>query len=317
MFSFIKYIQGLFEKLKKNKGLWFTTITTVSVIGIIVSMYIITTMTSNVSQKVYASMAKDYKNRLDSYTFGKKSEFKKIIIGIYENKPLLEFIAQNNAEQIKVFQTKINDSLKQNGINNYAIDFYSTVGENKVFRNSINSAINSKNSVYGIDVTPKGVFNTYIQPLVNDDGVYGIIEVKESIHNYRKFFEAIDDEYVFLLDKKILPQISIEHKVGKYREMNENYTLAQTFYDTKFASTITEISDEKFEMLKNKEYLIDGVYYRTYHKVRDVNGVNVGVMIMGELIDKESGFVNLADSMTKTVTMVALGLIISIILFMF
>jgi hypothetical protein len=48
MFSFIKYLQGLKEVFQKNKGLWFTTMSILSILGIIVTMYIIITMTSNV-----------------------------------------------------------------------------------------------------------------------------------------------------------------------------------------------------------------------------------------------------------------------------
>ena len=38
---------------------------------------------------------------------------------------------------------------------------------------------------------------------------------------------------------------------------------------------------------------------------------------MGEQIEKNNGFVNIADNMIKSVTYVSLGLVISILLFMF
>lgn len=317
MFSLIKYVQSLLERFKKNKALWFTTITAISILGILVSMYIITTITSDVSKKIYTSMSKEYNLRIDNFLVSKKSEFKKIVITLNQDQKLLDLIETNNDIEIKNYEKKINDTILQNGINNYKIEFYSTLNKDVIFRNSVNSVINSKNPVYGIDVTPEGVFNVFIQPLIKDDDVYGVIEVKESIHNYRKYFEGIDDEYVFLLDKKILPKLSINAKNGKYRDIIDEYTVAQTFYDTKFTASIAELSKEEYSQFIKEKFIIDGIYYRTYKTVSDVNGVDIGIIVMGELIDKENGFVNLTDNMTKTVTMVALGLVISIILFMF
>ena len=49
----------------------------------------------------------------------------------------------------------------------------------------------------------------------------------------------------------------------------------------------------------------------------DINGVTVGYIILGEKVQGSNGFVNIVDNMTKSVTMIALGLVISILLFMF
>ncbi len=317
MFSFIKYLQGLKEKFQRNKGLWFTTITVISILGIVVAMYIIMSMTSNVSEKVYQSMAKDYRIKTTTLFDNKKGEFKKVISVILENKPLLEQIELNKQNEILASQKNINDSFIKQGINNYSVSFYSVANNKEIFRSSVISVIKSKNTIYGLEVMPDGVFNTYLQPLIKDDIVYGVLEIKESIHNYRKVFESLNDEYVFLLDKKMLSQISIDAKNGKYRDMINDYTVAQNFYDTKFTAMIKDMEKEEFKEMIHENYVISGIYYRTYKIVTDINGADIGIMMLGEVIDKEDGFVNLADNMTKTVTTVALGLVISIMLFMF
>jgi hypothetical protein len=317
MFSFIKYLQGLKEGFQKNKGLWFTAMTVLSIFGIIITMYIITTMTSNVSEKVYQSMAKKYRLEISSLLDGKEQEFKKIALVALENQRLLNLIETSNQNEITVFEKTINESFSKKSINNYKISFYALGSSQAILRPSVISVIKSKNSVYGIEVMSDGVFNTYLQPLVKDDKVYGVVEVKESIHNYKKQFDILDDEYVFLLDKKMLTQISIDVKNGNYRDLNQKYTLAQLFYDTKFSATIPEITKEEFKDMIDNNYIISGVYYRTYKIIYDINGADIGIMIFGEYIDNEDGFVNLADDMTKTVTTVALGLVISIMLFMF
>jgi hypothetical protein len=317
MFSFIKYLQGLKEKFQKNKGLWFTTITVISIIGILTTMYIITTMTSDVSEKVYKSMAKEYRLKVTNLIDTKKEEFEKISVVLLENKVLLEQIEQNKVDEIAVFEKRMNDQFIKQAFTNYKISVYVLGSNQAILRPSIVSVIKSKNTIYGIEVMPDGVFNTYLKPLIKDDYVYGVIEVKESIHNYKNYFDKINDEFVFLLDKKMLSQIAIESKNGKYRNLINDYMVEQSFYDTKFSATVVEIEKEQFQNMIHNDYLIDGIYYRTNKIIYDINGAEIGIILLGEYIDKEDGFVNLADNMTKTVTTVALGLVISIMLFMF
>lgn len=317
MFSFIKYLQGLKERFQRNKGLWFTTITVVSIIGIILTIYLITTMTSNVSEKVYQSMAKEYKLKVTNLFDAKQEEFKKIAAVISMNENLLQQIETNKLDDIISYETQLNERFLKQSINNYKVSIYSLGSNQAILRSSVISVIKSKNTIYGIEVMSDGVYNTYLQPLIKDDNVYGVLEVKESIHNYKKDFSNINDEYVFLLDKKMLSQISLETKNGKYKNMINDYVVEQSFYDTKFTSSIREIDKDLFKSMTRNDYLIDGIYYRTYKTIYDINGAEIGMVMLGEFIDKEDGFVNLADNMTKTVTTVALGLVISIMLFMF
>ena len=60
MFSFIKKLQELFNKVKQNKGLWFTSISIISISGIMIFMYIILTMTETVKNEVYTSITGSY-----------------------------------------------------------------------------------------------------------------------------------------------------------------------------------------------------------------------------------------------------------------
>jgi hypothetical protein len=274
-------------------------------------------MTSNVSQKVYDSMSSEYHIRLDNFLQSKEKEFKKVVYSTMQNNTLLTQIESNNDTAIKAYATQINEQMMQNGINNFTIKLYSVANRDQVLRTSVVSVIQSKNSVYGMEVLSDGVFNVYLHPLIKDDAVYGVIEVKESIHNYKQYFEGVGDEYAFLLDKKMLSKISIENKNGIYRDMIDEFAIERTFYDTKFAASIVDISEKNYEQMLQEGFLIDKIYYRTYKNVIDINGANIGMIVMGEIIDKEDGFVNLADNMTKTVTTVALGLVISIMLFMF
>ena len=65
MFSFIKALQNFFSNLKKKKGLWFTTLTVLSIIGISVSMYLLSNMTTSIAKEVYINMSSTYINNLE------------------------------------------------------------------------------------------------------------------------------------------------------------------------------------------------------------------------------------------------------------
>lgn len=317
MFTFIKRLQELLAQLKKNKGLWFTTISVVSISGIFICMYIITTMTDRVSQEVYQSMSKSYEQILDVKMDNKKTEFEKILVAIQQNGTLLNAIENNNTIAMEAVKNFLNEEFVKGGFVDLSIDIINVSNKDKVFRNAINTVISSKRSLYGIEVLNEGVFFTYLLPLARDGNIYGVLEVKESIHSLRGDFVKQSGEYVFLLDKKMLPFISLEAKTGKYKEVNQDYTLENVRYDTKFAASMSTMEEQVYtQFLKNK-YAIDQGYFKILKKVTDINGSDIGLIIVGESTEVSGGFVNIADNMTNTVTTVALGLVISIILFLF
>lgn len=317
MFTLIKRIQEFLAKLKKNKGLWFTTITTISIIGVFVCMYIIMTMTDRVSTEVYKSMAKNYELNLDNKLAMKQKQFHKMVIPILNNRALLAAIESNNIELINQAKNQMNEELVKGGFLETNINFISTASRDQVFRNTINSIITGKMPLGGFEVLQDGVFLVYLYPLIKDGNVYGVIEIKDSVHLLRDLYVKENSEYTFILDKKMLSFIALETRTGKYKDVNQTYTFENARYDTRFAALLADIDEDTFKQFISQKFLVSENYYRSVKKIDDINGVEIGLIIVGESTDLEGGFVNIADNMTKTVTMVALGLIVSIILFLF
>jgi hypothetical protein len=317
MFTFIKRLQELLAQLKKNKGLWFTTLSVVSISGIFICMYVITTMTDRVSQEVYQSMSKSYQQILDVKMDNKKTEFEKILVAIQQNGTLLNAIENNNGIAMEAVKNFLNEEFVKGGFVDLSIDIMNVTNKDKVFRNAINTVISSKRPLFGLEVLNEGVFFTYLLPLARDGNIYGVLEVKESIHSLRGDFVKQGGEYVFLMDKKMLPFISLEAKTGKYKEVNQDYTLENIRYETKFATSMTTMEEPVYVQFLKDKYAIDQGYFKILKKVTDINGADIGLIIVGESTEVSGGFVNIADNMTNTVTTVALGLVISIILFLF
>ena len=316
MFSFIKAIQNLLSELKKKKGLWFTILTLLSISGISLSMYLLTSMTSNISQEVYANMSVTYKNNLDYKFEDKQKELRSIILGLKVNDTF-----KNNLENKQVIDAVIdtyNKTLVASGLDSISLTYYSTVNQTNQYRNIINSVINRKISIFGIEVLSDGPNVVYIEPIMSGENVVGVVEIKESLISIKKDFERNKQSiFVFLMQEKMMANLSIDAKNGRYRPVVDDLRVEEQKYDGSFFANVIEDGLDGFKELKDKGYIVNKEYFKTYKEILDVNGVTIGYALIGEQVQGNGGFVNIVDKMTKSVTMIALGLVISILLFMF
>ena len=316
MFSFIKAIQNLLSELKKKKGLWFTILTLLSISGISLSMYLLTSMTSNISQEVYANMSVTYKNNLDYKFEDKQKELRSIILGLKVNDTF-----KNNLENKQVIDAVIdtyNKTLVASGLDSISLTYYSTVNQTNQYRNIINSVINRKISIFGIEVLSDGPNVVYIEPIISGESVVGVVEIKESLISIKKDFERNKQSiFVFLMQEKMMANLSIDAKNGRYRPVVDDLRVEEQKYDGSFFANVIEDGLDGFKELKDKGYIVNKEYFKTYKEILDVNGVTIGYALIGEQVQGNGGFVNIVDNMTKSVTMIALGLVISILLFMF
>jgi hypothetical protein len=317
MFSFIKKLQELLARLKKNKGLWFTTLTVTSVTGIVIFMYIILTMTSGVKQDVYASISTDYFKTLNNVLANKKQKYIELSQAILSNEDLLDAIEKNNTADIEKYTKAINTVYRKNALRSLIVSFFPVSDKKSTLRNTISSTLRSKAQISGIEVQQSGVFVTLIQPIISKGKFIGLIELKQSIHALKDEFEANNNNFVFLLDKKMLVKLSLKTKSGRYKSVIADYLVYQSAYSSRFYSKITDTGEEAFAKDMKVGHGADDVFFRTFKKTTDINGAEIGLYVIGESIEKNKGFVNIADSMIKSVTSVSLGLVISILLFMF
>jgi len=317
MFSFFKFLQKFIKDLKSNKGLWFTILAVVSVTGIFLSLYLLTHMTESVSKDVYVNMSstytKNYKNRVHK----KEEAFKKVLLSIKSNNTFMDNIANNNLLEVGNSVSEFNNNFKTNGFPTFQLSFYPIFNQVNQYRNSINSVINSKNKIFGIEVLQDGVYYEYIEPLFIDDRLIGILELKEELHDFKNDYIKDDLIFLFLIEERMLNKLSIEARNGKYREVVETLYVEEERYDGQFYGKIIEAGKEGYTEMLSDGYYVDDTYFRAVQKVADIDGNIIGLIAIGEPVEGSGAFVNIVDNMTKTVTTVALGLVISILLFMF
>ena len=316
MFSFIKAIQNLLSELKKKKGLWFTILSVLSMFGISISMYLLTTMTAKIAEEVYANMSVTYKSNLEYKFEDKQKEFRKIVLGLKTNDNFKNNL--NNKQVIDSIIDVYNKSLIESGFDSISVTFYPTVYQTSQYRTIINSVINRKITSFGIEVLPDGPNVVYIEPIMSGENVLGVVEIKESLVSLKKDFERDKHSmFLVLIQEKMMSYLAVDAKNGRYRPIVDDLRVEEQKYDGAFFTNVMEEGLEGFKELKAKGYIVNKEYFKTYNEMVDVNGVTIGYILVGEKVKDNDGFVNIVDNMTKSVTMIALGLVISILLFMF
>lgn len=317
MFGFIKMLQQFIMKLKSNKRLWFTTVFIVSTIGIIGLTSLLIFVTSNVSQKVYINQAKDYELRLQSLESSIKTKQNQISIALKQNTNIINAIIANDKPLLEEIENQFNSQIKEDEKNSLLIKLYSVQNKDETLRNSIISSIQTKNDIFGVEVLYNGVFYVYLSPIIKDDIVIGLIEVKQSIYSLKDSFNALMQEHIFLLDSKMFPLLSIQYKEGKYIPIGKNYLLNTQIFDSKTLGYIQAVDFKGLQKIINGDYILTTELYLNGVVVRDTNGADIGLILMGESIKKDGSFINMSNNMTNQVVMIALGLLVSLLLFLF
>ncbi|MCT7481518.1 hypothetical protein [Aliarcobacter cryaerophilus] len=316
MFSFIKALQNFFSNLKKKKGLWFTTLTVLSIIGISVSMYLLSNMTTSIAKEVYINMSSTYINNLEDKIEDKKNEYKRIILGLQTNDTFKDNL--NNKLVIDSILENYNKNLSEMGFGQITLSFYSITNQINQYKNIVNMVISRKTSSFGFEVLGDGPNIVYLFPIIIDSSVVGVVEIKENIISLKNDIERSKQTiFLFLLQEKMMNNLSDDLKNRRYRLIVDGLRVEEQKYDSSLVSNVAEGGQEEIKELKNNGYLVNDVYFKTYKEVVDVNGVTIGYIIMAEKVQGSNGFVNIVDNMTKSVTLVSLGLVISILLFMF
>lgn len=317
MFSFFKFLQNSLKNLKQNKGLWFTILAGLSITGIFLSLYLLTHMTQSASKEVYESISTTYQKNFKNKINDKDREFNRILLSVEANTTLINNIEANNLVAVQESIASYNENFKKSGSQSLSMNFYPIINQVNQYRNSINSVINSKNKASGIEVLLDGIYLVYIEPIVKDDILLGVLELKEELHALKADYTKENSIFLFLLEERMLNKLSIKARNGKYREVIENMQVEEQKYDGQFFAKIIENGKEEYRNMLEAGYSVDDQYFRSTQKVSDINGNVIGLIVLGQTVADSGAFVNIVDRMTKTVTTVALGLVISILLFMF
>lgn len=317
MFGFIKMLQRIISKLKSNKRLWFTSIFMISILGLGLSLFMLISTTNRIAKEVYNSEVKQFDLRYKDLERLKEKRLQKLAVMGSINKNIIDKLEKNDANGILELENEINTKIVEKEKDLLAFKFYTIQNNTEVLRPSLITAIQTKNTIFGIEVLPEGLFYVYLLPIEKDNKVIGVIEVKESIYSLKDSFSRLNQQCVVLLDVKMLPMLSLQNRDGIYQDIGKNYLINNKIYDSTTLGLITSLDEISLRKIAMGEYFVNKESFFNGMTIRDSNGVEIGLVIMGESINKEGGFINMTQKMTQQVIAIALGLIVSLLLFLF
>ena len=316
MFSFIKAIQNLLANLKKRKGLWFSILSAMSIAGIFLTLFLITNVTKTASAHVYEDVSHTYKKNLDTRVLDKQKEYKNIVLALKSNSNFTTNL--NNIQIVDDTIKKYNDNLNTNGFDGIAIKYYPLNTQVNIFRNSINAVINRKSSLFGMEVMLDGPNMVYLEPLFIEQNLVGVIEVKQNLISFKQDYEKTQGGvFLFLLQERSMNALSTDVKNGNYRAVVDDLFVEEKKFDGMFFGNMIKEGSEGLKLMRDQGYKVNEVFFKTYKEVIDINGSFIGYLVVGEKVEGSNGFVNIVDKLTKEVTLIALGLVMSILIFMF
>lgn len=317
MFSFINFIQSILRRLQKNKGLWFTILTVSSVFGVLVSMSLINIMTSDVSHKTYMQVHRVDVAQLDNILDSKYDELLSIGGVISLHPDIIENIKTKSDKSINDLLEKsakvINDrvAMEPIQIRYYAADYESTLSENSVYAELV---MDTTTSVTGLVVNSNGVRIVALTPVLDGNATIGAIEMSQDIATVRNNLESLGKEFAFILNKSQLVFMELGTKQGNLQDISNKYKIFFHKYNPQF---YTNLRDIDLEALEREKYSVDQKYFTTSEEAVNINGKPIGIFLIGESSDQANSFVHITKNLISSVTTVALGLVISLILFMF
>ncbi len=306
MFSFIKWFGSLIENAKKKKGLWFTLLSVFSLIGIFLSLYFVNFLVSDVAKKTYENQKEQFELHLKSQFITNKERSLAIATVATQNEQLKELFVSDDedaSKNIKKSAKKLEEVVSKTlDSQNFSISFEQ------------NDKFSQIKIVNGLDVADNGAFFKAVVPFVKTETAVNNIVVKESIKSLVPIFKNEKKEFVFMLNESSINKIKSDIKKTKYIQIQEKYFVKIRDYNNNFVESIKSID---LNLLTTDGYLKDKNYFYVIQKVFDVDGDNIGVAIIAESMSSKNSFVHLVKNLVNSVTTVALGLIVSMVLFLF
>lgn len=306
MFSFIKWFEAKWQEMKRNKGLWFSLLTIFSLIGIFISLYFVNFLVSDVAKKTYENQKIHY--ILES----------KVVLESYAKNVLALATAIGNDTNIYLMFESDDENKTQKITTvaaNYTQKFAQNLNSNDLFVHfTYSDKIIDTKMINGLKVNSEGVSLAAALPLAEKDNVRLGVQVDQDLRVLKKYYQKEKKEFVLLLDRGAFSQISPLVQKERYKTLFDTYYADVKSFDQEF---IHDIAKTDLKKLLKTGYSKDLNYFFVVRKAYGYDGQEIGLIVIGEKISEKNSFVNLIKNLVNSVTIVALGLIVSMILFLF
>jgi hypothetical protein len=166
----------------------------------------------------------------------------------------------------------------------------------------------------GLIINPEGVSFTAALPLAERENVRLGLQIDNDIASLKNYYNKEKKEFALLLNRGAYSLIDPKIRSKQYQSVLDSYYVDMQIFDSEF---IQDIKQANLKQLLKEGYIKDLNYFFVAKKAYGYDGQEIGLMIIGEKINEKNSFVNLIKNLVNSVTIVALGLIVSMILFLF
>ena len=313
MFSFILRFQGFFEKFRKQKSLFFTTLLVGSLLAVAGCIYYISGTVERTAYAAYSSSKESLSASLDNMLVGRSEKLLAIATMASNDHNLVTALKSGNTDLLN----DTADKLSKFSTSPIALLGYS---RNQIFNvnaeaksdvpSSVLKVASEMNPMIGLEKVGDTVYLTAIVPVASDsNSTEGVIEVRQDVGF---MYDAIKDEgknFVLLLDRAAYQPSDL--RIKSAIEINERYVTIQKQTDP---DLIDELKAVPFEKLSTEGYVIGHRFFVMAKQVKGAEGNPIGLIIVGDDMEKKSNIVHVAKKTAKGLTLAAIGLSIALLL---
>ena len=320
MFSLILKLQALFEKLKKRKGLWFTTITAIALLGIVGTMYYLNSIAQRGTKILYEASHSSYFGELDTKINDSLFNLE-VIGGLLLANP--EFMAalnmQNNTSAMMDKLNALDANLKVIAKSNVIIELYNknlvkiassspkpVISSESYDTESLRKVLASNQPYSGIEYDDGQVYLRALYPTQN-----GILEVKRTADFLFDLYQSNGKIFQILLNRDFLDMKKLQ--TYKHQRVGKDEISVQSKSDSEFLQKIQGINVD--EVIANK-YMLNSDYFILAKPLLNIEGKKVGVILVAESLTKENSLPKITKKVSTGINTAALGLVVALLILM-
>lgn len=320
MFSMILKLQAFLEKLKKRKALWFTTITILSIFGIISTLYYLNTMTHRATKNLYEATNVSYFYDLESKIADSLLNLEIVGSMLLANQEFVTAInVENNATSIITKLNTMSADLQKISKSDISIELYdknfikiASSSKNPILNNQpydsqgLQRVVSTNQAVSGIEYQDGQVFLRALYPTKN-----GVLEVKKSVDFLFDIYHANGKNFQVLLDRDFLDMKKMQE--FKSQKVGKSEISVQSKVDNDFLS---KLADLDFDKIIADKYILTDEYFILVKPILSADGKKVGLFVLGESLLKENSLPKMTKKISSGLTTAALGLVVALLVLM-
>ncbi len=289
------------ENAKKKKGLWFTLLSTFSLAGIFISLYFVNFLVSDVAQKTYENQKNHYLLTFKNKLITQKEYTEAIAITLSKNKDMADGFFQEDPEVLKEVLSKLNQTIDKINSAQQA--------------DRLKASFVRHENLSGIVIGKNGAVIESVVGMLDKNGTIISVSVKENMEYLVTEYKKEHKEFAFLLNESSIHKIDKEVRKKLYTSYHDKLYVKYDKFNKAFLEQLKTLQLE--DKVEENGYFKDNRYFYVYQKVYNYDGEYVGLGVVAEEVKDDNSFVNLVKNLVNSVTMVALGLIVSMLLFLF